>query len=159
MALHLSICRNGGLPSHIHGAAHFRSMPAELLGRGKAHFCTHPSLISQFPRSSKVQLIALDCETILRFFSVCRMTFNDGELNVVEVQAASDNMMEKDGLTQQDRIDMAEVGKKQQFNVRSVLRDSCACIWPVLCANNCQRNFGFVSMLGKLSEPTRRIMN
>jgi hypothetical protein len=87
------------------------------------------------------------------------MTFNDGELNVVEVPVASDNMMEKDALTPQDRIDMAEVGKKQQFKVRSVLRDSCASIRPVLCVNNCQRNFGFVSMLGKLSEPIRRIMN
>jgi hypothetical protein len=60
------------------------------------------------------------------------MSFNGRELNVVEISATGDNVTIKDGVTPQDRIDMAEMGKKQQFNVRSVLCDSCASNWPVL---------------------------
>lgn len=46
------------------------------------------------------------------------MAFKDGEMTVVESPVAG-HLLEKDGLTPQDQIDMAEVGKKQQFNVSS----------------------------------------
>lgn len=45
----------------------------------------------------------------------CNMAFKDGELSVAESPVAGS--IEKNGLTAQDQIDMAEVGKKQQFNV------------------------------------------
>jgi hypothetical protein len=46
------------------------------------------------------------------------MAFKDGEVTVVESPVAG-HFLEKAGLTPQDQIDMAEVGKKQQFNVSS----------------------------------------
>jgi hypothetical protein len=44
------------------------------------------------------------------------MAFKDGEITVVEVPFLG-NVPGKIGLTPQDQIDMAGVGKKQQFNV------------------------------------------
>jgi hypothetical protein len=49
------------------------------------------------------------------------MAFKDGEMTVVESHLAG-NLDEKEGLTPQDQIDMAEVGKKQQFNVSSSVK-------------------------------------
>jgi hypothetical protein len=48
------------------------------------------------------------------------MAFKDGEMTIVESHLAG-NLAEKEGLTPQDQIDMAEVGKKQQFNVSSLV--------------------------------------
>jgi hypothetical protein len=44
------------------------------------------------------------------------MAFKDREVTDVESPVAG-HLLEKAGLTPQDQIDMAEVGKKQQFNV------------------------------------------
>jgi len=44
------------------------------------------------------------------------MAFKDGDMTVVETPVPGP-LLEKAGLTPQDQIDMAEVGKKQQFNV------------------------------------------
>ena len=50
-------------------------------------------------------------------FDICsKMAFKDGEVAVVESPVAG-HLLEKAGFTPQDQIDMAEVGKKQQFNV------------------------------------------
>jgi hypothetical protein len=50
-------------------------------------------------------------------FDICsKMTSQDGEVTFVESPVAG-YLLEKSGLTPQDQIDMAEVGKKQQFNV------------------------------------------
>jgi hypothetical protein len=51
------------------------------------------------------------------------MAFKDGEVRVVESPVAV-NLPEDAGMTPQDRIDMAEVGKKQQFNVSSSAKAS-----------------------------------
>jgi len=88
------------------------------------------------------------------------MVFRDGELSVVDGPVASDDRSEKNGLTPQDQIDMAEMGKKQQFRVRPLLRERfCDMLAQFCLLTGCQRNFGFMSMLGKLSKPLRRIIN
>jgi hypothetical protein len=58
------------------------------------------------------------------------MVFRDGELDVVEGPVASGNTNEKNGLTAQDQIDMAEMGKKQQFRVRPLFAKGFAMCWP-----------------------------
>jgi hypothetical protein len=67
--------------------------------------------------------LGIEYRTFLRRSSValflgicCKMAFKDGEMTVVESPVVG-HLLEKAGLTPQDQIDMAEVGKKQQFNV------------------------------------------
>jgi len=84
------------------------------------------------------------------------MVFKDGELSIVEGPVASGNTNEKNGLTPQDQIDMAEMGRKQQFRVRPQFREKfCDMLAQFCLLTGCQRNFGFMSMLGMLSEPSR----
>lgn len=58
------------------------------------------------------------------------MAFKDGEMTVVENPVAG-NLYEKGGLTPQDQIDMAEIGKKQQFNVSSSHRNFSIACWCI----------------------------
>lgn len=68
--------------------------------------------------------------------------FKDGELSVVDGPVASDNRSEKNGLTPQDQIDMAEMGKKQQFRVRPLLRERfCDMLAQFLPANRMSEKF------------------
>ena len=46
------------------------------------------------------------------------MSFKDGEM-IVEETPVMAKSSDNGGLSSQDRLDMAEVGKKQQFNVSS----------------------------------------
>lgn len=61
------------------------------------------------------------------------MAFKDGEITMVK-DPVSCNGSGKTGLTPQDQIDMAEVGKKQQFNVNfQFAKIELACSRPVVC--------------------------
>jgi hypothetical protein len=61
------------------------------------------------------------------------MAFKDGEITVVEDPFLR-NEPGKIGLTPQDQIDMAGVGKKQQFNVNFQFASiKLACSRPVVC--------------------------
>ena len=61
------------------------------------------------------------------------MAFKDGKITVVE-DPFSGSRSGKTGLTPQDQIDMAEVGKKQQFNVNfHFAKIELACSQPVVC--------------------------
>lgn len=61
------------------------------------------------------------------------MAFKDGKIAVAE-HPFSSNRSGKTGLTPQDQIDMAEVGKKQQFNVNfQFAKIELACSQPIVC--------------------------
>jgi hypothetical protein len=61
------------------------------------------------------------------------MAFKDGEITVAEYPFLG-HEPGKIGLTPQDQIDMAGVGKKQQFNVNFQFATiELACSLPVIC--------------------------
>lgn len=61
--------------------------------------------------------VRLQVEIFYFQLSIFIMAFKNGEMIVAEAPEGSE-VYNKEGLTAQDRIDMAAVGKKQRFNAR-----------------------------------------